>query len=97
MLFIVQPRKTVNFTDTTTPPARFPQPANVFVQHLDNNRTAVWFRPPTPHDPGDDARARAYINDPSSPVIDPDNLSTEGDDIQGRFEHELKLMVLLKV
>jgi hypothetical protein len=97
MLFIVQPRKTVNYADTTTPPARFPRPANVFVQHLDNNRTAVWFKPPTPHDQGDEARARAYINDPSSPVIEPDNLSTEGDDIQCRFEHELKLMVLLKV
>ncbi|WP_154792421.1 hypothetical protein [Occultella kanbiaonis] len=100
ILFISHPRKTVNFpglnvfgNDGVRLLAR---PANVGVQHLDNNRTALWFVPPHRADDGPESRARAYINDPSQPVLDPDQ-DLPGNDNIGRFENELKLMVLLKV
>lgn len=87
----------MNFTEPDQSRAQDgPRPANVSVEHLDNNRTAIWFRPPAPHDSGDEARARAYINDPSSPVIDPGQ-DIPDDITEGRFERELKLMILLKV
>ncbi len=96
ILFLMHPRKTVNFAGTGE---RNPQPANVGVQHVDNNRVALWFEPPTPADTGDESRARRYINNPSDPVLDP-GTSTGGDGNDGgdgRYERELKLMVLLKV
>jgi len=91
VLFIMQPRKTENFESTGE---QRPRPANVGVQHLDNNRTALWFRPPHQPDAGDESRARQYVNDPSEPVPDPGGPLS---DATGRFERELKLMVLLKV
>jgi len=95
IIFLFQPRKTVNFTPSTVQGEEHAEhPANVSVQHLDNDRTAIWFRPPAPHDAGDESRARQYINDPSSPVAEPGSSTT---DVTGRFERELKLMVLLKV
>lgn len=99
ILFIMHPRKTVNFAGTgfgNDATVRLPRPGNVGVQHLDNNRTALWFLPPHRADSGDEARARLYINDPSSPVVDPGS-DAVNDDAIGRFERELKLMVLLKV
>jgi hypothetical protein len=100
ILLIVHPRKTVN-TQRPTPGNDEPRagtgarPANVSVQHLDNDRTALWFRGPALHDSGDEHRARAYINDPSAPVLEPGG--DEVEDGEGRFDRELKLMVLLKV
>jgi hypothetical protein len=99
MLFLFQPRKTENLSGSKLG-GRLggfgPRPANVVVQHLDNDRTAIWFVPPAPHDPGDETRARAYINDPSAPVLDP-GATVDEDDRVSRFDRELKLMVLLKV
>lgn len=99
VLFIMHPRKTVNFAGSGLGgerQRRLPRPANVGVQHLDNNRTALWFVPPHVPDGGDETRARHYVNDPHSPVLDPGSDDVL-DDIRGRFERELKLMVLLKV
>ena len=96
ILFIVQPRKTVNFLLDPDVPGKFPHPANVVVQHLDNNRTAFGFFAPAVHDDGDEARARGYINDPDVPIPDPGSDDTS-DQSAGRFERELKLMILLKV
>lgn len=99
VLFVMHPRKTVNLEVTgfaNDGTVRLSRPANVGVQHLDNNRTALWFRPPHRADSGDEARARMYINDPGSPVVDPGSDAVT-DDVTGRFERELKLMVLLKV
>jgi hypothetical protein len=99
MLFLFQPRKTVNLSTFTVGglSGYGPRPANLAVQHLDHDRTAIWFVPPAPHDAGNEARARAYINDPSAPILDPGTPANDGDDQIGRFERELKLMVLLKV
>ncbi|MHB1063837.1 MAG: hypothetical protein ACYC1Z_04970 [Georgenia sp.] len=99
ILFIMHPRKTVNFAgidEGGDGEVRLPRPADVGVQHLDDNRTALWFRPPHRADTGLESRARLYINDPSSPVVDPDS-DDVNTDVTGRFERELKLMVLLKV
>ncbi|MGH3974774.1 MAG: hypothetical protein ACRDS9_15800 [Pseudonocardiaceae bacterium] len=84
MVFQMRPLKTINFGgDQTT----HPRPANVFVQHLDNNRAAVQFKGPALHDGPDpeganagsvESRARTYIGKPE-------------------FDGELKVMVLLKV
>ena len=103
IMFMVQPRKTVNFVPPAeangepTKDMRHARPTNVAVQHLDNDRVALWFRPPTPHDAAGtvEGRAREYINDPDGPVRDPDVVLDEGP--AGRFERELKVMVLLKV
>jgi len=79
MIFHVRPRKSINFEATDAQgPQTFPRPANVFVQHLDNNRTGIWFRGDAVHDVGDEERAREYIG-------------------ENEFDHELKVMVLLKV
>jgi hypothetical protein len=100
ILLLFRPRKTVNFTpvqDGNAAATLNQQPANVLVEHLDNNRTALAFRPPALHDAGDESRARAYINDPSAPVVEPGADIPGGNDGRGRFDDELKLMVLLKV
>lgn len=95
ILFLVQPRKTINFEGTGE---LNPQPNDVGVQHLDNNRTALWFLPPTPADVGTESRARAYINDPDGVVLDPGTTPPGDDNARaGRYDTELKLMVLLKV
>lgn len=80
MTFHVRPRKSINFETTTWQGGEqtFPRPANVFVQHLDNDRTGIWFEADAVHDTGDEARAREYIG-------------------ENEFDHELKVMVLLKV
>lgn len=65
MIFQFRPRKSVNYPtgavlvpgDDLTFAAR---PANTFVDHLDNNRTAVWFRGKSVHDDVD-AGAVEYI------------------------------------
>jgi hypothetical protein len=79
MIFHVRPRKSINF-EATGPQGEqtFPRPANVFVQHLDNNRAGIWFEGTALQDVGDEARARQYIG-------------------ENEFDHELKVMVLLKV
>lgn len=101
ILFVMHPRKTVNFAGTGGAgrgETWLPRPANVRVQHVDNNRTALWFEEPHVPDSGDEARARRYINDPHSPVADPNpDSDLGGTDEAGQFERELKLMVLLKV
>jgi hypothetical protein len=79
IIFHVRPRKSINFEATgVEDELTFPRPSKVFVQHLDNNRTAIWFEGLAVHDGGDETRAREYI----------------GED---EFDHELKVMVLLKV
>ncbi|GAA1954108.1 hypothetical protein [Amycolatopsis minnesotensis] len=87
IVFQVRPRKMVNRTDL--PPAEnqaraLVRPANVLVQHLDNNRTAVWFEGDALVDPGANAdqetvegKARDYIG-------------------ADTFDQELKVMLLLK-
>ena len=62
MIFQFRPRKSVNYP--TAVPAigggkdgdltLFARPANTFVQHLDNNRTAVWFLGSSVHDDGEE-------------------------------------------
>jgi hypothetical protein len=63
IVFHVRPRKTVNFggSGAAGEDQRFPHPANVVVQHLDDNRTGVWFLGDAVHDDGDEADARNYI------------------------------------
>jgi hypothetical protein len=62
IVFHMRPRKTLNRDLVVNNENRpQPRPANVFVQHLDNNRTAVWFEPPALVDGGDESRARDYI------------------------------------
>lgn len=81
-LFIVHPRKSVNLSaseDDNFAEFPGPRPANVLVQHLDNNRTALWFRPPTPHDGNTETRAREYINNPSDPILDPGQVPEDPD------------------
>ncbi|WP_020669593.1 hypothetical protein [Amycolatopsis nigrescens] len=85
IVFQMRPRKVLNYTDlplvTGEPPRALTRPANVLVQHLDNNRTAVWFEGDALHDPDEDGvefKAREYIG------VD-------------TFDQELKVMLLLKV
>lgn len=70
IIFQFRPRKTVNFpTGASLGPGGggagdfivLARPANVFVQHLDNNRTAVWFAGQAVHDDGAETDAREYI------------------------------------
>ncbi|QTE27770.1 hypothetical protein [Pengzhenrongella sicca] len=65
IVFQMRPRKSVNFAGTPAQGdnerGRNPRPANTFVQHLDNNRTAVWFEGTALHDAGLESRARDYI------------------------------------
>lgn len=80
IVFHVRPRKSINF-EATGPQGEkehFPRPANVFVQHLDNNRTGIWFVGDALHDIGDETDARNSIG-------------------PEEFDHELKVMILLKV
>ena len=62
IVFQVRPRKSINFFGSGDQDTqKFPRPSGVFVQHLDNNRTAVWFEGVPPHDGGDETQARDYI------------------------------------
>jgi hypothetical protein len=64
MVFQMRPRKTINFISSGDQETqKFARPANVFVQHLDNNRTAIWFEGVALHDGGDEERAREYIGE----------------------------------
>jgi hypothetical protein len=58
MIFLCQPRKTVNFTATGE---ISPRTAGIFVQHLDDNRTAIWFEGTPPTDPGVEVEVRDEI------------------------------------
>lgn len=79
MVFQMRPLKTINFAgerdgeNMTKPPA----PANVGVQHLDLDRTAIWLVGPALHGGPHETALREYIG--------------------SEFDHELKVMVLLKV
>jgi hypothetical protein len=62
ILFQMRPRKTINHDFVgNNEDGHQPRPANVFVQHLDNNRTALWFEPPATFDGGEESDARDYI------------------------------------
>jgi hypothetical protein len=70
IIFQFRPRKTVNFQATAVggkdndgQAIINPRPANVFVQHLDNNRTAVWFVGAALVDGGAENDAREYIGE----------------------------------
>lgn len=86
LIFQVRPRKTVNLVASPNGEnGSNPRPANITVQHLDNNRTALLFRGPALVDGARnsdnvsvESRARDYIG-------------------AEEFDGELKVMVLLKV
>jgi hypothetical protein len=86
ILFQFRPRKTVNYPVLGRNGLNLPnpRPANVVVQHLSNDRTAVWFvgqalvDPDTGEDQSVESKAREYITPET-------------------FDNELKVMILLKV
>ncbi|GAA3816095.1 hypothetical protein [Cellulomonas soli] len=72
IVFQVRPRKSVNFETSTVLAGGgkdggdatitlHPHPTSVFVQHLDNNRLALWYLGVTPADTADEIAARDYI------------------------------------
>lgn len=62
MIFMCRPRKTINFAGTGDGDTKKnPRPAGTFVEHLDDNRTAIWFEGTPPADGGDEAKAREFI------------------------------------
>jgi hypothetical protein len=64
MIFQVRPRKTVNFAGSgAADTVKHPRPADTFVQHLDNNRTAIWFEGTPTADGGEETAARTFIKD----------------------------------
>jgi hypothetical protein len=85
IIFQVRPVKSINFPASAGFEGgsgfELPRPANVFVAHADNNRTAIWFQGQAVVDPSDtnsEFHAREFIG-------------------ADRFDSELKVMVLLKV